>query len=75
MIVPGMNLNTGGGLLGGGRILVGSGLRTKVVTLEQGEVVLMTVEGVLGQLSSQPQVEAGRSNQEDIELDPKVIAL
>ena len=43
--------------------------------LEQGEVVLTTVEGVLGQLSSQPQVEAGRSNQEDIELDSELVVL
>ena len=75
MIVPGMNLNTGGGFLGGGWLFVGSGSRTRVVTLEQGEVVLTTVEGVSGQLSSQPQVEAGRSNQEDIELDSKFVAL
>ena len=45
------------------------------MTLEQGEVVSTTVEGVSGQLSSQPQVEAGRSNQEDIELDSKFVAL
>ena len=74
-IVPGMNSNTGGGFLGGGWTFVGLRLRTRVVTLEQGEVVLMTVEGVLGQLSSQPQVEAGRSNQKDIELDLKFIVL
>ena len=43
--------------------------------LEQGEVVSMTVEGVSGQLSSQPQVEVGRSNQEDIELDFELITL
>ena len=70
-----MNSNTGGGFLGGGWLLVGLGLRTRVVTLEQGEVVLTTVEGVSGQLSSQPQVEAGRSNQEDIELDLESVAL
>ena len=75
MIVPGMNSNTGGGFLSGGWLLVGSGSRTRVVTLEQGEVVSTTVEGVSGQLSSQPQVEAGRSNQEDIELDSKSVAL
>ena len=46
-----------------------------MVTLEQGKVVSTTVEGVLGQLSSQPQVEAGRSNQEDIELDSKSVVL
>ena len=43
--------------------------------LEQGEVVLTMVEGVLGQLSSQPQVEAGKSNQEDIDVDLEVVAL
>ena len=43
--------------------------------LEQGEVVSTTVEGVSGQLSSQPQVEAGKSNQEDIELGFKLVAL
>ena len=43
--------------------------------LEQGEVVSTTVEGVLGQLSSQPQVEVGRSNQEDIELDSELVVL
>ena len=43
--------------------------------LEQGEVVSTTVEGVLGQLSSQPQVEAGRSNQGDIELDSELVVL
>ena len=75
MIVPGMNSNTGGGFLGGGWLLVGSGSRIRVVTLEQGEVVSTTVEGVSGQLSSQPQVEAGKSNQEDIELDSKSVAL
>ena len=75
MIVPGMNSNTGGGFLGGGWQLVGSGSRTRVVTLEQGEVVSTTVEGVSGQLSSQPQVEAGRSNQEDIDFDSKSVAL
>ena len=75
IIVLGMNLNTRGGFLGGSWMFVGLGSRTRVVTLEQGEVVLMMVEGVLGQLSSQPQVEAGRSNQEDIELDSEVIAL
>ena len=75
MIVPGMNLNTGGGFLGGGWSFVGSGPRTRVVTLEQGEVISTTVEGVSGQLSSQPQVEAGRSNQEDIELDLKPVVL
>ena len=74
-IVPGMNSNTGGGFLGGGWLLVGSGSRARVVTLEQGEVVSTTVEGVSGQLSSQPQVEAGRSNQEDIELDSEVDVL
>ena len=74
-IVPGMNSNTGGGFLGGGWLTIGSRSRTRVVTLEQGEVVLTTVEGVSGQLSSQPQVEAGRSNQEDIELDSKFVAL
>ena len=75
MIVLGMNSNTGGGFLGGGWQLVGSGLRTRVVTLEQGEVVSTTVEGVSGQLSSQPQVEAGKSNQEDIELGLGVVVL
>ena len=75
MIVPGMNSNTGGGFLGSGWQLVGSGSRTRVVTLEQGEVVSTTVEGVSGQLSSQPQVEAGKSNQEDIELGLEVVAL
>ena len=74
-IVPGMNLNTGGGFLGGGWLFVGAGSRTRVVTLEQGKVVSTTVEGVSGQLSSQPQVEAGRSNQEDIELDSMFVAL
>ena len=74
-IVSGMNSNTGGGFLGGGWLLVGSGSRTRVVTLEQGEVVSTTVEGVSGQFSSQPQVEAGRSNQEDIELGLEVVAL
>ena len=75
MIVPGMNSNTGGGFLGGGWLFVGSGSRTRVVTLEQGEVISTTVEGVSGQLSSQPQVEAGRSNQEDIELDFELVVL
>ena len=75
IIVPGMNSNTGGGFLGGGWTFVGLGLRTRVVTLEQGKVVSTMVEGVLGQLSSQPQVEAGRSNQEDIELGSEVVAL
>ena len=75
MIVPGMNSNTGGGFLGSGWQLVGSGSRTRVVTLEQGEVVSTTVEGVSGQLSSQPQVEAGKSNQEDIDFDSKFVAL
>ena len=75
MIVPGMNSNTGGGLLGGGWSFVGTGLRTRVVMLEQGEVISTTVEGVSGQLSSQPQVEAGRSNQEDIELDSESFVL
>ena len=74
-IVPGMNSNTGGGFLGGGWLLVDSGSRTRVVTLEQGEVVSTTVEGVSGQFSSQPQEEAGRSNQEDIDFDSKLIAL
>ena len=74
-IVPGTNSNTGGGFLGGGWRLVGSGSRTRVVTLEQGELVSTTVEGVSGQLSSQPQVEAGRSNQEDIELDFELVVL
>ena len=73
--MPGMNLNTGGSFLGGGWWFVGSGSRTRVVMLEQGEVVSTTVEGVLGQFSSQPQVEAGRSNQEDIELDSEVDVL
>ena len=75
MIVLGMNSNTGGGFLGGGWWTVGSGLRARVVMLEQGKVVSTTVEGVSGQLSSQPQVEAGKSNQEDIELDSEVIIL
>ena len=74
-IVPGMNSNTGGGFLGGGRSLVCSRSRTRVVMLKQGEVVSMMVEGVSGQLSSQPRVEAGRSNQEDIELDFEPVAL
>ena len=74
-IVPGMNSNTGGGFLGGGWLLVGLGSRTRVVTLEQGKVVSTTVEGVSGQLSSQPQVEAGRSNQEDIDFCSKLVAL
>ena len=73
--VPGMNSNTGGGFLGSGWSFVCSGSRTRVVTLEQGKVVSMTVEGVLGQLSSQPQVEVGRSNQEDIELDSELVTL
>ena len=66
-----------GGRLSGGQLVVFvcSGSRTRVVTLEQGKVVLMTVEGVSGQLSLQPQVEAGRSNQEDIEPDSEAIAL
>ena len=70
-----MNLNTVSGFLGGGWLLVGSGSRTRVVTLEQGEVVSTTVEGVSGQLSLQPQVEAGRSNQKDIEFGFEFIAL
>ena len=74
-IVPGMNSNTGGGFLGGGWLFVGSGSRTRVVMLEQGEVVSTTVEGVSGQLSLQPQVEAGKSNQEDIDFDSKFVAL
>ena len=73
--MPGMNSNMGGGFLGGGWLFVGSRSRTRVVTLEQSEVVSTTVEGVSGQLSSQPQVEAGRSNQEDIDLDSKFIVL
>ena len=73
--MPGMNSNAGGGFLGGGWLFVGSGSRTRVVTLEQGELVSTTVEGVSGQLSSQPQVEAGRSNQEDIELDSRPVVL
>ena len=75
IIVPGMNSNTGGGFLGGGWSFVCSGSRTRVVTLEQGEVISTMVEGVSGQLSSQPQVEAGRSNQEDIELDFELVVL
>ena len=75
MIVPGMNSNTGGGLLGGSWSFVGSGSRARVVMLEQGEVVSTTVEGVSGQLSSQPQVEVGKSNQEDIELNLGFAAL
>ena len=71
----GMNSNTGGGFLGGSWLFVGSGSRARVVTLEQGEVVSTTVEGVSGQLSSQPQVEAGKSNQEDIELGFELVAL
>ena len=43
--------------------------------LEKGEVISTMVEGVSGQLSSQPQVKAGRSNQEDIELDSEVVVL
>ena len=74
-IVPGMNSNTGGGFLGGGWLFVGSGSRTRVVMLEQGEVVSTTVEGVSGQLSLQPQVEAGKSNQENIDFDSKFVAL
>ena len=70
-----MNSNTGGSFLGGGWRSVSLGLRTRVVTLEQGKVVSMTVTGVSGQLSLQPQVEAGRSNQEDIELDFEPVAL
>ena len=73
--MPGMNSNKGGSFLSGSRLSVSLGWRTKAVTLEQGEVVLMMVEGVSGQLSSQPQVEVGRSNQEDIELDFKVVVL
>ena len=73
--MPGTNSNTGGGFLGGGWWFVGSRSRARVVTLEQGEVVSTTVEGVSGQLSSQPQVEAGKSNQEDIELDSKFVVL
>ena len=45
------------------------------MTLEQGEVILTMVEGVSGQLSSQPQVEVGKSNQEDIELDLESVVL
>ena len=75
MIVPGMNSNMGGGFLSSGRSFVGSGSRTRVVTLEQGEVVSTTVEGVLGQLSSQPQVEAGKSNQKDIEFVVGLVVL
>ena len=71
----GMNSNTGGGFLGSGWSFVGLGSRTRVVTLEQGEVVLMTVKGVSGQLSLQPQVEASKSNQEDIDFDSKPIIL
>ena len=74
-IVPEMNLNMGGGFLGGSWAFVGSGLRTRVVTLKQGEVVSTTVEGVSGQLSSQPQVEVGRSNQEDIEVGLESVVL
>ena len=43
--------------------------------LEQGKVVSTMVEGVSGQLSLQPQVEAGRSNQEDIESDHELVVL
>ena len=75
MIMPRTNSNTGGGFLGGGWWTVGLGSRTRVVTLKQGEMVSMTVEGVSGQLSLQPQVEAGRSNQENIELDSEVVVL
>ena len=75
MIVPGMNSNMGGSFLGGSWWVVSLGLRTRVVMLKQGEVVSTTVKGVSGQLSSQPQVEVGRSNQEDIELDFEVVAL
>ena len=73
--MPGMNSNTGGSFLGSSWWAVGSGLRTRVVMLEQGEVVSTMVEEVSGQLSSQPQVEVGRSNQEDIELDSEAVAL
>ena len=73
--MPGMNFNMGGGFLGGDWLSVSSGSKTKVVTLEQGEVVLTMVEGVSGQLSLQPQVEAGKSNQEDIKLNFEVIVL
>ena len=54
IIVPGTNSNMGGSFLGSGWLFVGSGSRTRVVMLEQGEVVSTMVEGVLGQLSSQP---------------------
>ena len=74
-IVLGMNSNMGGGFLSGGWLLVCSGSRTSVVMLEQGDVVSTTVDRVSGQLSSQPQVEVGRSNQEDIELDFELAAL
>ena len=73
--MPGMNSNTGGSFLGGGWMLVSSGSRAKVVTLKQGEVVSMTVEGVSSQLSLQLQVEVGRSNQEDIVFDSKFVVL
>ena len=70
-----MNSNMGGSFLGGGWRSVSLGSRTRVVMLEQGEVVSTTVEGVSSQLSSQPQVEVGRSNQEDIELDFELVTL
>ena len=73
--MPGMNSDMGGGFLGGGWRFVGSGSRTSVVTLEQGEMVSTMVEGVSGQFSSQPQVEAGKSNQEDIDFDSKFVVL
>ena len=68
-----MNSNMGGGFLCSGGLDVDAGSRMRVVMLEQGEVVLMTVDGVSGQLSLQPQVEADRSNQKDIELDSRVV--
>ena len=74
-IVLGINSNTGGGFLGGGWTFVSSGLRTRVVMLEQGEVISTMVEGVSGQLSLQPQVEVGRSNQEDIKFNSELVAL
>ena len=74
MIVPGANSNMQRFLLGGGGGLSGW-LRTRVVTLEQGEVEARMGVGVSSQDFLQPQVAAGRSNQLDIDFDTRVVSL
>ena len=72
--MSGMNSNTWSFLLGGGGGLSG-GWRTRVVTLELGEVEVRMGVGVSSQDSLQPQVAAGRSNQLDIDLSTRVVSL